>query len=196
MPRVSQEHLDARRLQILDAARACFAREGFHATSMQDVLREADLSAGAVYRYFKGGKNELILEIARDALARLSEVFERSSEAADPPPPDEVMARIFEVLEELGDQGFSRLAIQIWSEALRSPEVGDAVRAAYGGLRESVYDLVRAYQVQGRVDAAADAQEVGRVLVAIVPGFVLQHALVGDVDAGQFTRGLRALLAT
>ena len=195
MPRVSQEHLDARRLQILDAARTCFVREGFHATSMQDVLREADLSAGAVYRYFKG-KDEIILAIARDALSRLAEVVERSAEEADPPPPDEVMGRIFAVLDELGSQGFSRLAVQIWSEALRTEAIGDEVRRAYAGLRESVYDLVRAYQAQGRIDAAADPVEVGRVLVGIVPGFVLQHAVMGDVDAGQFTRGLRALLST
>ena len=195
MPRVSQEHLDARRRQILDAARACFVREGFHATSMQDVLREADLSAGAVYRYFKS-KDEIILAIARDALARLAEVIQSSTEEADPPPPDEVMGRIFEVLESLGEQGFSRLAVQIWSESLRTPEIGDEVRRAYSGLRESVYELVRAYQAQGRIDQAADAQEVGRVLVGIVPGFVLQHAIMGDVDAGQFTRGLRALLST
>ena len=195
MPRVSQEHLDARRRQILDAARTCFARDGFHATSMQDVLREADLSAGALYRYFKS-KDEIILAIARDALSRLAEVFESSSEQAEPPPPDEVMGRIFEVLETLGKQGFSRLAVQIWSEALRSRAIGDEVRRAYGGLREAVYELVRAYQAQGRIDEAADAEEVGRVLVSIVPGFVLQHALIGDVDAAQFRRGLRALLST
>ena len=57
MPRVSDEHLAARRQQILDAARACFLRNGFHATSMQDVIGEAGLSVGAVYRYFKS-KNE------------------------------------------------------------------------------------------------------------------------------------------
>lgn len=195
MPRVSQEHLDARRRQILDAARVCFVRDGFHATSMQDVLREAELSAGAVYRYF-GSKDEIILAIARDALGRLADIFERSTEEQEPPPPDEVMGRIFGVLEELGRQGFARLAVQIWSEALRSPEIGDDVRQAYGGLREAVYELVRAYQSQGRIDEAAQAEEVGRVLVAIVPGFVLQQAIMGDVDAAQFTRGLRALVST
>ena len=61
MPRVTQEHLDARRRQILDAARRRFIKNGFHATSMQDVLTEADLSAGAVYRYF-ASKSDLYAE--------------------------------------------------------------------------------------------------------------------------------------
>lgn len=52
MPKVSDAHLEARREQILDAAEACFSREGFHQTSMQDICREAELSPGAVYRHF------------------------------------------------------------------------------------------------------------------------------------------------
>src|SRR5215468_392665 len=63
MPRVSEAHLAARRQQILDAARTCFMRNGFHQTSMQDVIAEADLSVGAVYRYFKS-KNDLVEAIA------------------------------------------------------------------------------------------------------------------------------------
>ena len=46
MPRVSEDHLLARRQQILDAARVCFLRDGFHNTSMQDVIAEAGLSVG------------------------------------------------------------------------------------------------------------------------------------------------------
>src|SRR3569833_792948 len=63
MPRVSDDHLERRRQQILDAARRCFLRKGFHLTSMQDVFAESGLSAGAVYRYFKS-KNEIITAIA------------------------------------------------------------------------------------------------------------------------------------
>src|SRR5262249_59255610 len=58
VPRVSEAHLAARRQQILDAARACFLRNGFHATSIQDVIAEGGLSVGAVYRYFKS-KNDI-----------------------------------------------------------------------------------------------------------------------------------------
>ena len=50
MPKVSEEHLDARRRQIVDAAIVCFVRKGFHRATMQDICREAGLSAGAVDR--------------------------------------------------------------------------------------------------------------------------------------------------
>jgi AcrR family transcriptional regulator len=47
IPRVNQKHLEARREQILEAAIECFAHNGFHRTTMQDIMREAGLSVGA-----------------------------------------------------------------------------------------------------------------------------------------------------
>ena len=49
MPKVSQEHRDARRAQILRAAAACFERKGYQRTTMADIIRESGLSAGAIY---------------------------------------------------------------------------------------------------------------------------------------------------
>src|SRR3954453_16611832 len=65
MPRVSDRYRDDRREHILRAARRAFLRNGFHATSMQDLFAEAELSSGAVYRYF-AGKDEVVLAIAQD----------------------------------------------------------------------------------------------------------------------------------
>src|SRR5437588_12979287 len=69
MPKVSDEHLDARRRQIIDAAIVCFARDGFHRATMQDVCREAGLSPGAIYRYFPS-KDAIIEAIADERHAR------------------------------------------------------------------------------------------------------------------------------
>src|ERR1700761_4728882 len=59
MPKISEEQRQARRDQILAASWRCFARRGIHSTSMDDIVREADLSFGAVYLYYKS-KEELI----------------------------------------------------------------------------------------------------------------------------------------
>ena len=37
------------RARILDAAERCFARAGFHRTTMQDICKEAKVSAGAIF---------------------------------------------------------------------------------------------------------------------------------------------------
>lgn len=65
MPRVSEAYLRARRRQIVDAAIECFARHGFHRATMQDIVRQAQLSPGAIYRYF-ATKEEIIEAIAGD----------------------------------------------------------------------------------------------------------------------------------
>lgn len=120
MARVTQEHLDARRRQILDGAALCFARNGFHATSMQDVLKEVNLSAGAVYRYFSG-KDELINAIVTEVLAEVREGFEAAARQSPPPPPDELVGRVMGAVIEgkraVVDNGefvFPRLIIQVW----------------------------------------------------------------------------------
>ncbi len=54
---------DERRRQILAAARICFARAGFHGASMGQICAEAQMSPGALYRYFPS-KDAIIEAIA------------------------------------------------------------------------------------------------------------------------------------
>ena len=192
MPRVSQAHLDARRQQILDAARRCFVRNGFHATSMQDVLGEAHLSAGAVYRYFRS-KDEIVTAIASDSLRQIVGALEPGDDGAVPPL-EEVIARVVAAIQNLGeDHEVPRLAIQVWGEALRSPAVFEAVHEALKGIRGALTRQVERYQDQGLMTRDVPAAQVARVLAAITAGFMVQYALVGDVDAAMFRDGVRAL---
>src|SRR5436190_10302231 len=65
MPRISAARASAQRERILDAALSCFAREGFHAATMQDIVTESGLSPGAIYGYF-AGKTEMVMAIASE----------------------------------------------------------------------------------------------------------------------------------
>ncbi|WP_210586063.1 TetR/AcrR family transcriptional regulator [Streptomyces sp. GESEQ-35] len=201
MARVSQAHLDARRRQILDGAARCFARNGFHATSMQDVLKEVDLSAGAVYRYFSG-KDELITAIAKEVLGEIRAAFEDVTRHSPPPPPDlligEVLSRTLRVWSSLNDDGepvLPRLILQVWGETVRNEELAAVLRDVYATLRESWGWAVEAYQDAGMMPPDIPADHVARTMIATVQGFIAQQALFGAAPVEVLQGGLRALMA-
>ncbi|MEV3988286.1 helix-turn-helix domain-containing protein [Streptomyces sp. NPDC049837] len=201
MPRVSQHHLDARRRQILDGAARCFVRNGFHATSMADVLRETGLSAGAVYRYFRG-KEELIEAIVTEVLDAIRTTFETAARTSPPPPPDVLVGQVMtEVLTERsglscdGEDSFPRLMIQVWTETLRNEDLSAVMRAGYLKVRESWIRVVLAYQKAGLMRDDIPADHVARTMIAAAQGFAAQQALFGSAPVSVLQDGLRALMS-
>ncbi|RZU17937.1 TetR/AcrR family transcriptional regulator [Streptomyces sp. BK239] len=201
MARVSQAHLDARRRQILDAAALCFARNGFHATSMQDVLKEADLSAGAVYRYFSG-KEELIAAIVSEVLGEVRGAFEAAAEQGPPPPPDALVAVVLErtlaaraglVLD--GVPAFPRLVVQVWSEIPRNENLAAVLSEGYSSVRAAWGRVAEAYQKDGRMRADVEPDRVARTMIACVLGFIAQQSLFGPAPVDVLRDGLRALMS-
>ncbi|MBE1486930.1 TetR/AcrR family transcriptional regulator [Plantactinospora soyae] len=196
MPRVSDEHLAARRQQILDAARRCFLRNGFHATSMQDVISEAGLSVGAVYRYFRS-KQELVSSIAGSVLDDADELFAAIAEEEPPPPLVDAVDRALAFVEaQVAPDGLFPLAIQVWAESLRDPELADFVARMYGGTRARFVALARRAQQAGELPPDADPEAVGAVLFGMIPGFALQRLLAAGPDRKTYLSGVRALIAT
>ena len=119
MPKVSQQHRDARREQILAAARRCFLRDGFHATSMQDLFAEADLSAGAVYSYF-ASKDDVITAIAEENLQVAADMIQAIAIERPGQPIGAVLADVMDMLQARDAQdGNVRLTVIVWAEALR-----------------------------------------------------------------------------
>jgi AcrR family transcriptional regulator len=73
VPRVSQDHLDARRRQILDGARACFARYGYEGATVRRLEEATGLSRGAIFHHFRD-KESLFLALAEDEAHRMAQV--------------------------------------------------------------------------------------------------------------------------
>src|SRR5277367_2118240 len=65
MPKITETKREERRQQILDAALRCFSRDGFHATTTADIVRESGLSQGALYLYF-ATKDDIVVALADD----------------------------------------------------------------------------------------------------------------------------------
>ncbi|MFC4906504.1 TetR/AcrR family transcriptional regulator [Actinomadura gamaensis] len=193
MPRVSEEHLERRRRQIVDAARACFIRKGLHETSMQDIFAESGLSAGAVYRYFKS-KNEIVDEIVSSTRGDLLSVLSDLVHAEPLLAPDEVCRAACEHIRDLASgNGPVRLAAQAWAMAAHDEHVGAHVRETMVGVRDLWSAYARRLAAAGRLPADVDAEAAGQVLFGLFPGFILQYVLLGDATPETLARGVRAL---
>ena len=81
MPRVTAAHRERQRARILQAAEECFARSGFQATSMDEVIAAAGMSSSNVYRYFPEGKRSLVREVLT---RRMGPLIERIKQLAEP----------------------------------------------------------------------------------------------------------------
>lgn len=194
VPRVSEAHLTARRQQILDAARACFLRNGFHQTSMQDVIREADLSVGAVYRYFPS-KTELITALAEQVIDQIALVFDGLIAEEPPVPLTAAMERAVDIVTaNTGPGGTLRMALQIWSEAMYDPALGEFVARVYARIRSILVKLAQRAIEHGDLPHGTDPETIGAVLFALMPGYALQRILTGGPPPEAFKAGLRALL--
>jgi len=91
MPRLSEQTREKRRQHILTSAWRCFSRDGFHATSIEDVIAATGMSSSAVYRYFRS-KEEIIRASAEIGVARVGDIFVSLLERDPCPTPAETLA--------------------------------------------------------------------------------------------------------
>jgi TetR/AcrR family transcriptional regulator, transcriptional repressor of aconitase len=192
MPKVSQQYRDARRDQILNAARRCFLRDGFHGTSMQDLFAEAGLSSGAVYRYF-ASKDDMIVAIAEENMRGVVEMIH----AAAGQPGRSAGAVLADVLETVrardAENGLGQIALLVWAESLRSPAIADRLRVMVTQIRVGLAEVASAHQRSAGLPGDISDDEFAALLFSIIPGYILQLALLGPAAAEGIPDTLRAL---
>lgn len=79
--------VDDARDRLVDAAEACFTRFGVAKTTLEDIATEAGVSRATVYRYFEGGRDEIILGVVlregREFLESLGRRVQREQTLGD-----------------------------------------------------------------------------------------------------------------
>ncbi|WP_405587834.1 TetR/AcrR family transcriptional regulator [Streptomyces sp. NBC_01190] len=176
MPRVSQAHLDARRQQIVDAARARFASHGFARTSMADIVTESGLSNGAIYRYF-ASKDEIVVAVCEQGTDALPEAL--TAEAVE---------GFLEHVRALArDTDHARLVAQIYAEAAVSPPLAAVVQQQLAAMRAAVAELVPDRRRQ-------QAGQIAEGFVALCISYNQQLAIRGDLDPAPFTAALMSII--
>jgi AcrR family transcriptional regulator len=195
VPRISDKTRESRRQHILASAWKCFSRNGFHATSMDDVIEASGMSSTTVYRYFRS-KDDLIGATADEGLARVRDIFVRVLEQRPCPPPAQTLTLLVGELETRvsnPDYDMTRIALQTWSESLRDPDLRKRAQALYVETLDRITELAERWRADGHLPSGADPRSIAAALFSLMHGLIVMHHLVRDVTAQTLRDGLAGL---
>lgn len=196
MPKISDRQRQARRDQILVATWQCFSRKGIHATSMEEIIREADLSAGAVYLYYKS-KDELIFAAISTYMAELRGLLMPilMREKALPP-----LAFVYEITSAVAKHtkragvDLNAIILMCWSEAQTNKDVKALITGFQVKYREALVNIVRQWQKRKDLRSAGNPEYMAKALLAFFLGFIAQSAILGELAPETVTRGMEGFL--
>ena len=100
MPKLSEAAIKRKKDQIEEAARELFIRQGFHATSMRDIAKDAGVSLGNLYNYYET-KDSIFESIVAKYLEVIDERLREMISSIDEPLEPESLRRLGEMAGEL-----------------------------------------------------------------------------------------------
>src|SRR6201998_4200304 len=195
MPRLSDTTRAQRRQHVLTSAWRCFSRDGFRATSMDDIIGAPGMSSSAVYRYFRS-KEEIVRASAEEGVGNVRQIFVDLLDRDPTPDPAETLTFLVAELHRRTDNpdyDMTRLALQTWAEALRDPVLHHRVRQLYVDALEHAAELAQRWCDNGYLPAGADTKAVAAILFSIMQGLVMMHHVVDDVPAHALRTGVALL---
>lgn len=191
MPKVSDAYTERRRTAIADAAARVIDRRGLGALTMNEIVLESGMSAGAVYNHFSD-KDQIVrflVERVREARAAELNAFRQETSHIDSP--REILRLLLRSAAASADG--SRMSVLVLSHALTDESTADLARGFVSDL-ESFFNE-RVYANARRVGISHDraselAREVVPLAIVILQGFMLHVSLDSSVDSKRLVERL------
>lgn len=179
MPKLSKEQAEVRRQQILRAMFNCLAEQGYARVTMRDIAKEAGISVGTLYLYFRD-KNEIIAALQQQSDDRVEEGL---TTQAGQTPSGELHSTLEYLLMEMEEPGIAatlRVDLQLWAESVHDDSLGTFARQVLAEKIHMFAELIKAAQAAGEMPRAWNPESLARLLIAIITGMELQKALEPD----------------
>jgi AcrR family transcriptional regulator len=178
MPKMNDAARSDRRNHILISAWKCFSRQGFHATSMDEVIAETGMSSSSVYRYFRS-KDELIDAAAEESLSGTYLMLTELTSHDPVPSPAETLAAMLRTLRQRqqGDFDLTKISMTAWAEALRRPTLHDFAYHFYAKVTGAFTALAQRWKSAGMLAQESNPEQVASLFVSLMPGLVVMSHL-------------------
>lgn len=179
-----------RRTHILDAAMMCFIENGYHQTGVRDIAKRAGVSLGNLYNHFSG-KHDVLVEIAaleREDQEPFLEMLGQAKPAADV-----LDAFVTAYATYLAEPEDVVLTIEITSEAIRKPDIGELFLANREQLVAALSAVIARGIADGNFRQSADPDETAHLVIELVEGSAYR-AVLSEVSMPSIVGGLKQFI--
>ena len=180
---------EAQTARIMDAAKKCFVRSGFQGASMNEICREADMSPGALYRYFPS-KEAIIEAIAEADRAEDAEIFERMLD--NPDVIDGFVSAAIDHLTHVHNSGAAPLFTEVRAEGMRNEAVRKCCEASMQHAGDSIRNYLQSAIDRGEINPRAPLDILLPVMMAIGEGLVLADLPARGIPVAEIEKLMRA----
>jgi AcrR family transcriptional regulator len=195
--KADSKDLTAAKEKIINAARVCFARQGFAGTSIKDIQEASGFSRGNLYHHFKT-KEEIVQIIIEQNLgiflSRIKTILDSLENSG---------LRLSDVIEELASfaeeitKGPGKgMAFHVWSLAMVDVDVRKTMVDFFEQIRLALEEKLKILIKQGEIPKNQNPQTLSVALFGIViPGFTLQSVYMDEksIHAAEYANALKAL---
>lgn len=183
---------DQKRQEILAAARRCFERSGLKGASIADICKEAGISPGHLYHYFKS-KDAIVATLSEAWLDNIGRRFEQL-----PIEESGIVALLVEEISKLvpsGPNARSQLVFEMLAESTRNAGMAQLVQTHSRRLRSILANVLRQGQQRGAVDPALDPETTATIMIAMIDGMKALPLRDPEVDRRAVADMLQQMLA-
>lgn len=182
---------DRNRETVLGVAREAFLRDGYVATSLASVAKEAGFTTGIVYSSF-GSKADLALGVLERLQAeQIGSLGERVERAVAP---GEVVDQIREWAAEAMSSGWVRLELELLLDTMNDPRLAAAQTGRQNASIEQVVTVVRSLAPAGSMDDET-LEVLAEAAVDYAIGLAMRQSVNPEAKPDRFLRLIEPLVA-
>jgi AcrR family transcriptional regulator len=178
MAKVTADHIEARKKQIIQAAWDCFAENGYYQTKMADIARKAGLSAGAIYRYFPG-KEAILNAISERSLEHDIDLMERARSSEEEP--IAALELLYLALRlQYQDPGFktvARVHFELQPELLRNEDLRPSLKKNLRIRLAAASLLISEAKQKGQIKPNVEPEALAMLALCFSEGLRLFHLI-------------------
>ena len=188
------ERREQTRQELLSAAEACFASQGFHASSVDEVAERAGYTKGAVYSHFASKEDLFFAVYERRVEQVLAEVVPGLRQAGAERAFDWLATGAIERRDR--DDGWLAVFFEFWAHVLRHPELRERFAAIHARFLEPLAEGVRQLAQDRRLALPGDVttSQVALAWNAMEIGLGLERLTQPQALDGEVARRMGWLL--